>query len=216
MRNDAPEEREMDLHHFFENMVRREETASAFLATLLDYDPDFRQAFLRVALGDHRFKDHEEWAVKVEEGRVDVTLESASTQVLIEDKLSAGAKQKDQLLRYYLAAVAATPGKRIVAVYLAPGGMGVGEVDAVERNALRGDRPTDFVCQLPWARSRRSSTSRRTASVRGSPEAVCGRSNSLLIGPARRSTRPRVTAAPSARSPIGRSALWPICTQVSG
>lgn len=28
----------MQLRHFFENMVRREEMASAFLATLLDYD----------------------------------------------------------------------------------------------------------------------------------------------------------------------------------
>jgi hypothetical protein len=37
----------MDLHHFFENMVRREETASAFIATLLEYYAAFRLQLLR-------------------------------------------------------------------------------------------------------------------------------------------------------------------------
>jgi hypothetical protein len=71
-------------------------------------------------------------------------------RVLIENKLRAGAKQKDQLLRYYLAAVATTPQKRLVAVYLAPGGMGLGEVEAVERCEARASRPSDIVSLLPW------------------------------------------------------------------
>ena len=81
----------MELRHFFENMVRREETASAFLATLLEYDPAFRLEFLRAVIGDPAFVDREPWSVQVEAERVDVTLESASAQVLIEDKISAGA-----------------------------------------------------------------------------------------------------------------------------
>ena len=140
----------MELRHFFENMVRREETASAFLATLLEYHPTFRREFLRTALGDPAFDDREPWLVQVEAERVDVTLESPSVLVLIEDKISAGAKQQEQLLRYYLAAVDRTPGKRIAAVYLAPGGMGMGEVEAVERSPIRVDRPSDVIVLLPW------------------------------------------------------------------
>ena len=141
---------EMDLHHFFENMVRREETASAFLATMLEYDSDFRREFLREAIGDPTLVDHEEWDVRVEDGHVDVTLDSPTQRVLIEDKIRAGARQRGQLLRYYQAAVNTVPAKRIVAVYLAPGGQGLGEVDAVEQSSSRGDRPMDVVAQLPW------------------------------------------------------------------
>ena len=138
------------LRHFFENMVRREETASAFLATLLDYDPAFRQAFLGLALDDPAINDHEAWAVRVEEDRVDVTLESSTTFVLIEDKIGSGAKQQEQLLRYYQTAVEARPGKRIVAVYLAPRGIGMDEVDLVRRSDLFAQRQSDVACYLPW------------------------------------------------------------------
>jgi len=140
----------MDLHHFFENMVRREETASAFLATLLEYDRPFRLALLRAVLDAPAYEDSADWAVRVEDGQVDVTLETDSTRVLIENKLRAGAKQQGQLLRYYLAAVEAVPHKRLVAVYLAPGGMGLGEVELVERCEPRANRTSDVVAHLPW------------------------------------------------------------------
>lgn len=140
----------MDLHHFFENMVRREETASAFLATLLEYDGPFRLAFLRAVLDAPAYEDSAEWDVRVEAGQVDVTLESHSIRVLIENKLRAGAKQQGQLLRYYLAAVEAVPDKRLVAVYLAPGGMGLGEVELVDRCEARASRSADVVAHLPW------------------------------------------------------------------
>src|SRR5688572_11685936 len=42
----------MDLRHFFEGKLRKEETASAYLATLLEYDAKFRAAFLRGVLPD--------------------------------------------------------------------------------------------------------------------------------------------------------------------
>lgn len=140
----------MDLHHFFENMVRREETASAVLATLLEYDQHFRLAFLRAVLDDPAYEDSANWAVRVEASQVDVTLESDSMLVLIENKLRAGARQQGQLLRYYLAAVEAVAQKRLVAVYLAPGGMGLGEVELVERSDARASRRADVVSHLPW------------------------------------------------------------------
>jgi len=140
----------MRLRHFFENMVRREETASAFLATLLDYDRAFRLAFLRLVLDDPALEDTDSWTAAVEEARVDVTLESSTTLVLIEDKISSGAKQQEQLLRYYRGAVEAKPQKRIVAVYLAPGGMGIGEVDAVRSSAVFAQRQGDVARHLAW------------------------------------------------------------------
>lgn len=68
----------MDLRHFFENMVRREETASAFLATLLEFEPVFQRAFLTTATGEPDFGTAEVWRVQVEEGRVDVSDDRAS------------------------------------------------------------------------------------------------------------------------------------------
>jgi len=148
----GPWERDVELRHFFENMVRREETASAFLATLLDYDPAFRQAFLGLVLDDPGVEDHETWTVRVEEDRVDVTLESPNAYVLVEDKIGSGAKQHEQLLRYYGNAVEARPAKRIIAVYLAPRGIGMDEVDLVEHSALFIRRRSDVACYVPWER----------------------------------------------------------------
>jgi len=141
---------DMRLRHFFENMVRREETASAFLATLLEYDPTFRRAFLRLVLDDPAFDDQETWSVRVEEERVDVTIESPTMLVLIEDKIGSGAKQHGQLLRYYLSAVETRSKKRIVAVYLAPGGIGIDEVDLVRRSTIFAQRESDVARHVPW------------------------------------------------------------------
>ena len=84
----------MQLRHFFENMLRREETASAFLATLLDYDPSFRQAFLRLALDEPGLADEGTRTVRVEEDRVDVTPESEAAYVVIENKIGSGADHR--------------------------------------------------------------------------------------------------------------------------
>ena len=85
----------------------------------------------------------------VEEERVDVTLESPDTVVLIEDKISAGAKQQEQLLRYYGRAVEGKPDKRVVAVYLA-GGIGAGEVEAVRRSSAFARRQGDLATHVAW------------------------------------------------------------------
>lgn len=73
-----------------------------------------------------------------------------SGRKLIEDKISAGAKQQEQLLRYCRSAVEAKPNKRVVAVYLAPGGMGAGEVEAVRRSALFARRQGDITTHVAW------------------------------------------------------------------
>lgn len=140
----------MELRHFFESMVRREEMASAFLATLLDYDAPFRQAFLGLVLDDPAIEDEGVWEGRVEEDRVDVTLESPTIYLLIEDKIGSGAKQHAQLLRYYETAVSSRPNKRIVAVYLAPGGIGLDEVDLVRQNAHFAERGSDIACHVSW------------------------------------------------------------------
>jgi len=94
----------VQLRHFFENMVRREETASAFLATLLDYDSAFRWAFLGLATDDAAIDDVEPWVVRVEEDRVDVTLESPTTYVLIgtTDELQVALADTGQYLLEFL------------------------------------------------------------------------------------------------------------------
>jgi hypothetical protein len=144
-------QRTMDLRHFFENMVRREETASAFLATLLDFDPEFRAAFLAEATGDPSFDGRGPWRVTVEEARVDVTLDSDAVRVLIEDKIAAGARQEGQLLRYYLRAVEEVPEKRLVALYLAPHDMGRAEVERVARHSRFIKRATDITAHVSWS-----------------------------------------------------------------
>lgn len=139
----------MSLRHFFEGMVRREEIASAYLATLLQYSPTFREKFLQLAFRNPDFVDAETWTTRVEAELVDVTVESSSTIVLIENKLGSGARMLGQLVRYYAAAVARNPQKRVVAVYLTPGGFGADEVEGVMTSPLRIGR-TDDSLVIPW------------------------------------------------------------------
>jgi hypothetical protein len=127
----------MDLRHFFDGLQSQEETASAFLATLLEYDEAFRRGFLAKARAEP-LDNAQRWEVRVEDyrtmvGPMDVTLESDSTFVLIENKITAGAKMAGQLLRYYRGAVAKWPDRRVVALYLAPWpALGADEVAEVE------------------------------------------------------------------------------------
>jgi hypothetical protein len=138
--------------------------------------------------------------IRVEARYVDITLESSSTLVLIEDKISAGAKQKVQLLRYYLAAVEQSPLKRILAVYLAPGGMGAGEVDAVERNCVRIDRRTTPSPNCRGKPSPGSSMAYRRANTSGLLAAAWRRSRPPSSAPDGKSTLPSATAGSSAAS----------------
>lgn len=140
---------DMDLKHFFDGQQSRENSASAFLATLLEYDDEFRRRFLALAHVAPPLDDTLVWAVKVEDtepwttpipdveagaGAIDITMESTSTVVLIENKLTPSAKRNGQLRRYYVAATGTWREKRIVALYLAPTlHFGESEVDLVKR-----------------------------------------------------------------------------------
>jgi len=138
----------MDLRHFFDGQQSRENAASAFLATLLEYDDEFRRRFLALAPVAPPLDDSLIWTIKVEDnepwttslpdveagsGTIDITLRSASTVVLIENKLAPSAKRHGQLRRYYEAATGTWHDKRIVALYLAPTAhFGDSEVKLVE------------------------------------------------------------------------------------
>jgi hypothetical protein len=153
------------LKHFFGGAQSKEETASAYLATLLDFDPVFRGRFLALADVKPRLDGSLDWAVRAEDGRmnagaVDVTLEwpreDPTTFVMIENKLAASAKNVGQFRKYYLGAVKTWPGRRIVGFYLAPSrGVAASEIKEVmgteEYRARGGQRPNaDEIFPLDW------------------------------------------------------------------
>jgi hypothetical protein len=143
----------MKLDHFFRGTLRKEEVASAFLATTLEESRDFRHyLFSLMRVEDPKHLAELTWTVRVEADRIDVSLESDNTLVIIENKVSAGAKQEGQLQRYYLAARSG-PGaeKRILAVYISPGAVGRSEVDLVnEEIAAESLRRYDLAVQISW------------------------------------------------------------------
>lgn len=140
----------MHLQHFFRGLLRKEEVASAFLATLLECDPAFRGAFFRelfpnaaVALTDA------DWSVRVEADLVDVRLDSGAAVVLIENKVKAGAYQSGQLLRYYASELARVPAdKSIFVAFVAPEGVGVHETDRLA--AWDAFREGDSTASVSW------------------------------------------------------------------
>lgn len=146
----------MDLHLFFEGSIGRETVSSALLATVLEQFPDERNAFFEL-LGVSETGDlvrnlpSFSWDVGVEQEQVDVRLSSRETTprhvVLIENKICASAKQVGQLLRYYEKQKKAMPEAKIVAVYLAPGGIGKGEVEVVKAESLRAG---DIAVHVSW------------------------------------------------------------------
>ena len=146
-------------HHFFEGMLKKEEAASAFLAMALEGVPSFRHHFFAAAgipdewLGRLQADTWE--PARVERDRVDVRLASSTHVVLIENKIQSGAKQKGQLLRYYRRERKQSD-RIVLAVYLAPGGMGIDEVEAVEEVAAEARKSlvhlNDRALHVPWAR----------------------------------------------------------------
>jgi hypothetical protein len=158
------------LKHFFDGQQSRENSASAFLATLLEYDGRFRREFLALVPVLTPLDDSDTWKVKVEDtspwatpvqgvqagpGSIDVTMESPSTLVLIENKLAASAKQRGQLRRYYQAAVQRWPDKRIIVLYLGPtADLGNSEValvrDTDEYKRRQAETTADYVDSFTW------------------------------------------------------------------
>ncbi len=134
----------MDLRFFFEGMLDREESTSAFLAALLDGSAQFRLAFLRKVLGDSLSPDDKAWHVaadvEVEKNNVDVRMSSPSLEVLVENKIQGAAVRHDQFRGYYESARRTIPPeRRIAAIYVAPRNVGLGEVADVRKVLRQGD-----------------------------------------------------------------------------
>ena len=153
----APEwrNRMLRLNHFFKGMLKREESASAFLAMALEGVPSFRRYFFAALPLPPELQDHlstQQWtAVAVEKNSIDVYLTTSGHVVLIENKIQAGAKQSGQLLRYYRRERKQPHQLAVVAVYVAPGEMGSGEVKEVTRSdEFRKHQPNDHAVRLSW------------------------------------------------------------------
>jgi hypothetical protein len=141
----------MRLAHFFEGKLGREEVSSAFLAMALDSVPRFREHFFKlVAPDEYNSLSLKEWSVKVEVRQVDVRMETDDTIVLIENKVNAGAKQDNQLLRYYLREKKHNPKARVILVYLAPGQIGKGEITRVTDSCKFQACTDDHLYHLSW------------------------------------------------------------------
>jgi hypothetical protein len=137
----------MRIGYFFEGMLCREEAASALLAMALEGVASFRKYFFHLVMrGEEDSLSQHPWRVTVEEGQVDVRMEYGDTIVLIENKINYGAKRQGQLLGYYSREREQHPGARIIAVYLAPGQMGMDEV----RRVSESKHPSDLVRHLSW------------------------------------------------------------------
>jgi hypothetical protein len=137
--------------YFFQGTLRKEEVASAFLAMAIEGVPRFRRHCFEVILADEfeRF-DAQQWTVSVEEERVDVRIESEDAVILIENKISSGAKQQGQLLRYYSREMKHRARKRIIAVFLAPREIGRDEVVRVMNASEFNSRTQDLVRHVSW------------------------------------------------------------------
>ena len=141
----------MDFSPFFSGGASREESASAILAMSLAGVPSFRRFFFElVAAEDAERLSRREWTVAVEENYVDVRLNADDTAILIENKTKAASVQPGQLLRYYLEEITRAPQRRLIMVYLAPGGRGKQEVDAVRLSKGLLGRRDDIAIHISW------------------------------------------------------------------
>jgi hypothetical protein len=81
----------MKLTYFFKATIRKEQIASAFLATLLDEKRLFREFFFQRAFPAEAVAlSGCDWKVEVEPNMVDVQLSTENTVVIIENKVRAG------------------------------------------------------------------------------------------------------------------------------
>jgi len=141
----------MDISLFFKGKVKREEIASAFIATLLKNRSYFRSFFFDLLqIPEANDLKKLDWKVEVEKNCVDINLSSTGWIMLIENKLRRGSKKKDQLAGYYMEQIKPDPKEKIVVIYLSPRkGFGEEEVDAVKQ--LPGfKRRNDYVLSINW------------------------------------------------------------------
>jgi hypothetical protein len=139
------------LAHFFESTLRREEISSAFLAMVLEGVPRFRRHFFRLVVPDEETSlGNQKWRVTVEQEREDVRMDGGNTVIVIENKLTAAAKQQGQMLRYYLREKKQNPTKRIIAVFIAPRGVGRDEIARVTSSTKFQSNPQDVAQNIAW------------------------------------------------------------------
>jgi hypothetical protein len=130
----------MKLTYFFEATIRKEQIASAFLATLLNEKSSFRRFFFEKAFPAEAVTlSKYDWKVEVEPYMVDIRLSSVNAVVIIENKVRAGAKREAQLIRYYQEQKGREPDQRVLAVYLAPRRIGASEIAGLVPELKGGD-----------------------------------------------------------------------------
>lgn len=138
----------MNPHFFFQGKLSREESASAYLATLLEQFPPLRAAALDIA---GIAEPAGSCTIQTEQREVDIRLDypDANMVVLVENKVRAGALQVDQLSRYYEQELSANPDLKIIVIMVAPG-CGSGEEELKRLHANPAFRPTDQAVRLSW------------------------------------------------------------------
>ena len=130
-------------HFFFEGKLSREESASAFFATLLEQSVQFRSRFLGIANLDLSGEQLSE--VVVERDNVDISLHFTDTTIIVEIKVSSGSKIDGQLRRYYDRCVDENASRRVVCIYLAPTStLGQSEIEKLDL------RDSDAAISLSW------------------------------------------------------------------
>ena len=139
------------LAHFFEGTLRKEEVASGFLAMILEGIPRFRKHLFQLVVPNEGTSLNErQWFVKVEEACVDVRMDAGDTVVLIENKISPGAKQQGQLLRYYSEEKKRNSEAQVIAIYLAPREIGKDEIQRVKESPEFKASRNDIVKHVSW------------------------------------------------------------------
>jgi hypothetical protein len=138
----------MNPKFFFGGKLSREESASAFLATLLEQCADFRSFFFKTMSVEEPQGLCE---VKIEQKDVDVRIDylSAKVVVLVENKIRPGALQVNQLVRYYLQELTTNAHLKIYSILIAPT-EGGGASEAIRLSNHKEFRPTDAVYRLSW------------------------------------------------------------------
>ncbi len=135
----------IDPHFFFEGKLSREESSSAFLATLLEQSPNFRNYFFRL-INQPKLSANSH-LIEVEKNEVDVvlTFPIAKVTILVEVKIASSSKQDGQLAAYYERAKNDSPEQRFICVYVAPTAtLGFSEIRQLEL------REQDSCFALAW------------------------------------------------------------------
>jgi len=138
----------MNPHFFFKGKLSREESASAFLATLIEQRPDFR-TFLFSALEMAEPKGS--CSVTIEKKDVDIKIYYPNDRivVLIENKLRPGSLKVRQLVRYYQSELKENPNSKILSILVVPS-EGTGTSEAARLRDNDQFRSTDFVGIVSW------------------------------------------------------------------